>query len=106
VINVHDLHEDVLFPNDLNCPYYIELHQFMKKFDLFTKHNEYIKSLNELKDSLKFLNHHQTANISFVAFRDDMIARKVHNLPVPDHLHDLIKKSDRYANMEMTSIAA
>lgn len=77
------------------------MYQFIEKLDLYTSHLEYIENLNQLIDKLK--NYGDNSNLTFTMFRDDMSARKVHNLPVPSHLEELFEKSDRYASIELTS---
>lgn len=101
IINVHKLHDDCLFPNALSCSYLAQMYQFIEKLDLYTSHLEYIENLNQLIDKLK--NYGDNSNLTFTMFRDDMSARKVHNLPVPSHLEELFEKSDRYASIELTS---
>ncbi len=99
---MHDLKEDYMFPNSLNCPYYTEL--FLDKLNLFTKYKDYMANLIELTRALKTPNQAEP-NVSFTSFRDDMVARKVHGLPVPEHLETLTVKSDRYANIELSAMA-
>ena len=98
IINVHELHEDLLFPNSLNCPYYAEM--FVNKLKIFANNKDYMKNLVELNKALSF--HNIGQDIHFTSFRDDMVARKAHGLLVPDHLKELVIKSERYANIELS----
>ena len=77
IINVHNLNEDYLFPNALDCSYYAQLFtlKFFKTLDLL-KNKDYMKHLNELKQVVLDENA-QNENITFTRFRDDMVARKV-----------------------------
>jgi hypothetical protein len=77
----------------------------MEKINLFTKYKDYMANLIELTNALKIANQTKQPSINFTSFRDDMIARKVHGLPVPERLETLTEKSDRYANIELSAIA-
>jgi hypothetical protein len=101
VIHVHKLHDDYLFPNALNCSYFAEMYKFLETLSLYSN-EEYVKSLNELNQALK-VNDKESETYTYTAFRDDMIARLVHGLPIPKHLVPFIEKADRFAGMEMTS---
>ncbi|CAF0722914.1 unnamed protein product [Brachionus calyciflorus] len=104
IINIQHLHEDVLFPNPINCSYYAEMHKFIQTLSLYTQNLEYIENLIHLNKVLKGSDEiTESKNISFTAFRDDMLARQVHGLHVPKHLEEFVIKSDRYAAMELTA---
>ncbi len=71
---------------------------------LLTSHptHDFIKHLDELHDNFA----QTTRNLTYTIFRDDIVARQVHGLPVPDDVFkgDLFHKSDRLAAIEMSSL--
>lgn len=75
VIHIDRLHDDILFPNVLVCPYYSEARAFYEKANLL-KNQEYVQNLNALIKALPKSNG-DNANYNFTAFRDDILARKV-----------------------------
>jgi hypothetical protein len=78
---------------------------YVEKVNLFTKYSkDYLPHLLELNKVVKAEKEDSPHGINFTAFRDDMIARKVHGLPVPEHLRDLTERSDRLANIELSSM--
>lgn len=76
---------------------------FVEKLSLYTSNMEYVTNLQELNKVLKRAGD-DLPDVSFTSFRDDMIARQVHQLPVPAHLKSLTEKSHRYANMELSAV--
>lgn len=62
-----------------------------------------MENLIHLNNALRVEDGKDSKNYSFTAFRDDMLARKVHDLHVPKHLEEFVLKSDRYAAMELTA---
>ena len=126
IINVNNLHEDYIFPNHLDCPYFASMHKFLDKLNLYSQNKEYMENLIALNKTLQTID--KNSNTTFTVFRDDIMARKVnhflslspfkygiymvhfvficvktHGLSYPEHLEELFQKSDRYANMELTS---
>ena len=77
------------------------MYKFLETLSLYSN-EEYVKSLNELNQALK-VNDKEGETYTYTAFRDDMIARLVHGLPIPKHLVQFIEKADLFAGMEMTS---
>lgn len=103
-INIEKLNEDILFPNALSCPYFLEMHSFLDKLNLY-KNSEYLENLFELNKVLGLVegesNETKSLNYTFTSFRDDMSAREVHGQPVPKIFEKLYEKSDRFASMEL-----
>ena len=79
VINVHNLNEDYIFPNAINCTYYQQMFMSIKKLNLFSKDEKFIKHLNDLNTKIFPNSKSEKDNewINFTKFRDDMIARQV-----------------------------
>lgn len=78
MINVHNLSEDYIFPNAINCEYYQQMHKSIKKLDLYSKDGNFIKHLNELNKKIPRKKEGDESEwITFTRFRDDMIARQV-----------------------------
>ena len=75
IINIHDLTEDYIFPNHLDCPHFSEMHKFLNMLNLYSQNKEYIEHLNKLNKILQEID--EEAKTSFTVFRDDLSARKV-----------------------------
>lgn len=105
VINVHNLSEDYIFPNAINCEYYQEMHKSFKKLELFTKDENFIKHLNELNRKIPSKKDDENDWITFTRFRDDMIARQIHNEKVPEHFEKDLEKSHHFASKELSAMS-
>lgn len=105
VINVHNLSEDYIFPNAINCEYYQQLHASFKKLGLFTKDEKFIKNLNELNRKIPKKKGEENEWITFTRFRDDMIARQIHNEKVPKHFEIDLENSHHYASKELSAMS-
>lgn len=78
IINVNDLQEDYIFPNAIDCAYYLEMYKFMEtieNLERFTKNKNYIKHLSDLNN--KLFDNKENMFLTFTKFRDDMVARQV-----------------------------
>lgn len=102
---MHDFKEDYLFPNSVGCKLYAEINKFIRKIVLFTHNQEYLQEFQNLAKELQVYHVDNAERINFTFFRDDLSARQVHGLPVPEHLKELLAKSDKYAAMELSTLA-
>lgn len=78
LINVNDLEVDYIFPNAIDCGYYLEMYKFMntiENLERFSKDENYIKHLSDLNK--KIFEDKENMFLTFTRFRDDMVARQV-----------------------------
>lgn len=105
-IFVSDLQYDYIFPNAIDCKYYHEMHTFIHKLELFSKDKNYMKQLDELNKKIFATKEEGDKSwITFTKFRDDMIAREIHDEPVPSHLEADFKKSHHFASRELSAMS-
>lgn len=103
IINVNDLTTDYIFPNSLDCSYYSKMHQYMHQLEFFKKNKTYMEDLKKLNK--KIFNTDDEKSITFTRFRDDMIARHIHDLPVPEHLETEFERSHSLASKELSALS-
>ena len=99
-IHMNKYETDNLYPNPNDCPYFKEYRRNLIKQDLY-KTEDYKKNLELLYSALGIED--QKNPNAFTEFRDDMVAREAHSLSVPENLKPMVKKSDKYATLELTS---
>ena len=69
---------DYIFPNAIDCGYYLEMYKFMntiENLERFSKDENYIKHLSDLNK--KIFEDKENMFLTFTRFRDDMVARQV-----------------------------
>lgn len=91
-----------MFPNALNCPLFSHIHANTHNLPLLVTNKAFVEHLTALNKHLADVTGKK--NVTFSAFRDDLIARQTHGLPVPKDLVKFLDNVDLMAGMEMASV--